>query len=50
MTHDNKLGITCEKNTKPGVSTSVEFALLLSASTKAGLLITPTLGQHQDEV
>lgn len=36
------------KNTKPGVSTSVEFDLIISDSTKDGLLITPTLGQHHD--
>ncbi|HHF7368222.1 TPA: hypothetical protein ACPSKY_003376 [Legionella bozemanae] len=37
-----------KKNTKPGVSTSVEFNLLISESTKDGLLITPSIGQHQD--
>lgn len=37
-----------KKNTKQGVSTSVEFDLLISESAKDGLLISPTLGQHQD--
>lgn len=37
-----------KKNTKPGVSTTVEFDLLISESGKDDLLITPTLGQHQD--
>lgn len=30
------------------VSSSVDFDLLISESTKDGLLITPAIGQHQD--
>ncbi|HHF7375607.1 hypothetical protein [Legionella bozemanae] len=37
-----------KENTNKGASTSVEFDLLISESTEDGLLITPTLGQHQD--
>lgn len=36
-----------KNNTKPGVSTPVEFDLLLSGLTNDGLLITPTLGEHR---
>ncbi|AWN73449.1 hypothetical protein LEAN103870_11500 [Legionella anisa] len=39
---------TVRKNLKPGTSTSIEFDLLISESSKDDLLITPTLGQHQD--
>lgn len=36
------------RNIKPGASTSVEFDLIISESTKEDLLITPTLGQHHN--
>lgn len=39
---------TVKNNTKKGVSTSVDFDLIISESTKEGLLITPALGQQKD--
>lgn len=41
--------LTSVKNhTKKGASTSIEFDLIISQSTKDGLLIAPALGQQRD--